>query len=184
MPRLRVRSVLRPKKVLTVPPSPQVAAWSKGHARVEDIVKDVSSRYEGGRPYFEELDQALDNPDVYEDLTRFARTLYGNDATFVVSGHFGFGYQLWSRRRRFREVLLAPGGLRYGAPVMFDWMNVLGISHFVFLDDTLYLGRTMARVDEGLRKVSRRLNGAVVAYDGSHERLPRVHSLFRYFNQS
>ena len=168
---------------------PEPMSWAEatrsiGNRYVAEVVRQVSAVHEGGRPYFEELDRALDWPDTYRILTDHARALYP-EATFVVSGHFGFGYQMWAKRHGHRALLTAPGGLRYDSPdYLFDWTQVLGHHQFVFLDDTLYLGRTMRRVDDGLRRVARRLTATVVAYDGSHELMPRVHSLYRYFDES
>lgn len=152
-------------------------------ARVDRVLQEET----GGTRYFDLLDTLLRTPDIFEAVTDVAFEEYGTSVGFITSGRFGEAYRDWQRadRGRRKPLVVIPGSLRYGyrAPVI-EHHLLYGVRDWVFLDDTLYMGRTLMKVTDGLHNAFRSLGGAVVAYDGSHVPFANVISLYRYFNES
>ena len=158
-----------------------------GHDLVAAKVRSVLAVEDGGSRYFDLLDTLLRNPDVFRAVTDVAFEVHGDRIGFITSGRFGEAYQDWQRtdRDRRRPLLVLPGSLRYGyrAPHI-EERRLLGVRDWVFLDDTLYMGRSLMKVTDAMHNAFRSLRGAVVAYDGSHVPFANVTSLYRYFDES
>lgn len=157
-----------------------------GHALVAARVEKVLQTEDGGRRYFDLLDTYLRHADVFEAVTAVAFETYGDGNGFITSGRFGEAYEDWQRsvpRRMRRPLIVLPGSLRYSYRTpRIEPHRLYGVRGWVFLDDTLYLGRTLMKVNDALRSDFRSLTGAVVAYDGSHTPFANVTSLYRYFD--
>ena len=183
MPRLRVQRMLTINDHATI--------WQAVHA-VRDMAQTHEQAVGGGAPYFDRLDASIrSEPVIFEAMGLLVRHHWNRRMGIIVSGGFGMDYERWARSQapELRPVLALRGGLRHRA--LPEWaetsqyrFRMQGIHSFVMLDDSLYAGRTLEWVRTLVLMSGREFAGAVVAYDGSKERLRNVHSLFRYFNES
>lgn len=148
---------------------------------VEKIVEEVAVEHRGGEPYFDALDAALTTPEVFKLVLR---RLQESEPTFgetdiIVSGRWGRAFAKWYNSNYHRRcVLVVPGGLRHSAvsnPLRALYGPLPSDRTYAFLDDSLYLGRTMRAVEQWVSASEAKFAGAFVAYDGSP-----VRSLYRF----
>ena len=182
MPRLRVLGML-------TPPDKEQAVLLRAMLLVYGLANDAEREHGGGAPYFDRLDSSIgQEPDILEAMALTVRRLYPRRVGLIVSGGFGQVWESWARSRepQLRPAVLLPGGLRhkplpeYGSIRQYQF-RMQGIHEFVFLDDSLYAGRTMDWVRTLVLMQGKTFGGAVVAYDGSNYKHRNVHALHRYF---
>lgn len=143
----------------------------------------------GGTGYFERLDAYISRDGgIHRALVDLAAYHFPR-ASIITSGGFGMEHSRWSRANRAGVLpLVLPGGLRHKPRPEYnmafrDWgYRMAGVRSWVFLDDSLYAGRTMDWVRDLVLMTGGAFEGAVVAYDGSHQKRRNVHSLYRYFD--
>lgn len=151
------------------------------------IVDDLVAEFGGGSEYFDNLDRRirLENGWVPRALMAMARTLWGRDVKFLLSGSSGYHWANW-----VIEGHWCNGGVRHGATIT-EFKRLSGIGphlmypvdiaelpeRLVLLDDSFYKGRTLDAVTAATRG---RVIGAVVAYDGAREPRSNVFSLYRW----
>jgi hypothetical protein len=147
---------------------------------LDGLVEECITRYGGGRAYFDQLDENVRTPFFFEALTETVDARYGHLPPLVVTGKFGEEYRDWLKKsgREWHTILLFQGSLRYD-----NFVTVPGSLRegYVFLDDSFYLGRTLAAVSTGLNRHGSRILSTHVIYDGSRYRLPQA-ALYRYFD--
>lgn len=136
-------------------------------AELRSLVSDLVENHGGGAPFFDALDEEVRRPRYFEELTRLARGYFPR-ALPVVSGEFGRAYQAWWVRtdQGFTPPLWVPGGLR-GKGVSITIDDASRSDEYVFLDDSIYRGRTRDRVDNALWTAGAELVGTIVVYDGT-----------------
>lgn len=173
MPRLRVLGVLSP-----------------GGAQVARYVEAVSAVHQGGSVYFNRLDSLIGrDPTVMASMQELVEEKFGSHVSIVVSGGFGMEYRDWARANRMAQPnYWLPGGLRRRGEPTWSMANearahLIGWPFdVVFIDDSMYLGRTIDWVHSLVLMAGRRFVGSVVAYDGSRTKRRDVHSLYRYWD--
>lgn len=153
----------------------------------EKINELLRSHPEGGEGFFNALDYLVRSDiDILEKFLHSAINDYCNHP-LIMSGNFGraiinnFGSKLY---REFDHIVLANGNLRGDDEAELYLVNRRNFSRedFVFLDDSFYSGRTRDKLDAALKLVhsSFAIVKTYVIYDGSPERTPNVHGMFRY----
>lgn len=158
-----------------------------GRALVGAIVDTVSYEHPEGSPYFDKLDELLRDPrhGVFDVMWNVARDIHGPDFGVIVSGNFGKAFSSWAARSGIRRPVLLRGGLRHASPSFYPTYQEYALQggpyRWVFLDDSLYLGRTHLFVRRFVLDRRREFLGSVVAYDGSRWGFPQVTGLYRYF---
>jgi hypothetical protein len=130
-------------------------------ALVEEAYAEFS---EGGRSYYDLLDEKLRVPEVFQALHKAAQTRFPH-AVMITSGRFGHDFSNWARASKFEShVIVLPGSLRYNPACKIEPWRLMGRRFAVFIDDTLYAGRTRDAVEAALRRAGRPLDGSFVAY--------------------
>jgi hypothetical protein len=153
--------------------------------KLNKIVKDLLKKYVGGRPFFNALDDAIKDV-VNEDIV--IEVMKGLENQWVAtSGGFGDRiYTMWkSGKIRCRGMVVFNGKMctnRIGVTCWYPSDFDLDNKEFVFVDDSLFSGGTVKKVDDYL---SENHNSSVksvsVVYDGSPNKNHLVKSLFRYY---
>ena len=153
--------------------------------KLNKIVKDLLKKYVGGRPFFNALDAAIKNV-VNEDI--IIEVMRGLDNEWIAtSGGFGDRlYNLWkSGKVRCRGMVVFNGkmctkdkGVTCWYPADIDVDN----KEFVFVDDSLFSGGTVKKVDDYLTEFhGSKIKNVSVVYDGSPNKNSLIKSLFRYY---
>ena len=160
---------------------------------MSSYVEQAKLKSPGGGVYFDTLDRLVSyDGDIHRALVDKVLEVHGDRPRIIVSGQFGIQHERWSRANRARRLpMVLRGGLRYdngphyGSLAFEDYRRrMMGQMDWVFVDDSMYVGRTMRYVRDLVLMTGGRFLGSVVAYDGSDPRdgLPEVHSLYRYFD--
>jgi hypothetical protein len=132
---------------------------------VADIITALKPlEVEGGRRWYDELDNALRDQEIFQAISKIVDREWPR-AVVVTSGQFGHEFQRWARYAQpSRKVVVVRGGLRYDPAVKIDPWDLRGRQHIVFVDDTLFAGRTRRAVEGAVNREFRELSGTVVAF--------------------
>lgn len=152
-------------------------------AQLRELSAILEAQLGGGAPYFDKLDQILRAPGWYRALAmRYLEEYPTTRPRIALSGGFGRGFAAWLKAgewgRYMGKPMVFPGGLRDGH--LKEVGRDLTDQEFVFLDDSLYKGRTHNEIRRVIEGAGGWVSGALVLYDGSREPLTAVKSLFRY----
>lgn len=143
-------------------------------------VNELLDKYNGGTIFFDELDNAIRlDEEIIDALYRMIEQDHDlSEVKVVASGKTGAKL----RELGYQVDLLVCGGLRSGKiPDEYDWL-VDEYCDYVFIDDSYFLGRTEAAVEEILGHKGATLVDTYVAYDGCICERDWVHSLYRYYD--
>jgi len=153
--------------------------------KLNKIVKDLLIKYKGGRPFFNALDDSIKDV-VNEDIVIEVMLGLEND-WIATSGGFGDRiYSMWkSGKFDCKGMVVFNGkmctrniGVTCWYPTDIDVDN----KEFVFVDDSLFSGGTVKKVDDYLQEYhNSSIKSVSVVYDGSPNKNPSVKSLFRYY---
>lgn len=147
------------------------------------LVDKLVAEYGGGQAYFSAMDESVRRPEYFARVTAAAFERFGEHRV-VTSGTFGREYGSWWQEsvRRGPWPLCMPGGLRKLTAVDAGLFTPPGVAgqRFVFLDDSLYLGRTFDVVRDALARGGAKVVGGFVVYDGSTHARGNIGSLFRW----
>lgn len=158
------------------------------------IVDNLVKEHGGGQAYFTAMDKRVREEKGYlvATLASMADAIFGRDTHFVVSGAFGLHALNWISARFREQSYWTPGGIRHGEPVTFSRVPFGSTALYpidvaelperlVLLDDSYFRGRTLDAINV---RSGFRVLGAVVAYDGSHDRVrSNVFSLYRWHDR-
>lgn len=151
---------------------------------LHEEVTGLLSRYTGGTEFFNMLDAAVRHRNYFNCLLGMAdstNTQQINIEGVAVSGWFGMEFAAWLRSSiHNRPLLIFPGDLRHHPELAIPPRGILNHS-FVFIDDSMYKGRTFAAVKRSIETSGGVCNRAIVAYDGCKEEHSNVHSMYRYW---
>jgi hypothetical protein len=142
------------------------------------MVTDCLRHHQGGRRFFEAIDDHCRSRAVIDLLLRFA-AIDPRRHRLAASGKFG------DALTRFHPEL-APMVVRFGGGISGDHYrcevprDVPVRASYVFLDDSLYSGGTRRAISRRLAETGSHLAQTFVVYDGSLAYDPSVRSLFRY----
>jgi len=143
-------------------------------------VNELLDKYNGGTIFFDELDNAIRlDEEVIDSIYKMIEQDHDlSEVKIVASGKTGYKI----RELGYRVDLLVCGGLRNGdIPDEYDWL-IDEYCDYVFIDDSYFLGRTEAAIEEILSHKNAELVDTYVAYDGCICERPWVHSLYRYYD--
>lgn len=150
--------------------------------KLNRIVKDLLKKHVGGRPFFNALDDAIKDV-VNEDIV--IELMNGLENQWIAtSGGFGDRiYKMWKDGKiRCRGMVVFNGkmctrkiGVTCWYPADFDIEN----KEFIFVDDSLFSGGTVKKVDDYLSEYhNSSIKSVAVVYDGSQNRNSLVKSLY------
>ena len=163
-----------------IPPPSQI------EDKIENLVKELIQQYGGGKEFFDALDdriKTVNNEDLTLSLVRGCE-----DKWLVSTGGFGDKlHKLYEEGKiKCRGVLVFNGkimtkdkGVTYYYPSDFDIED----REFVFVDDSLFSGKTFRVIEDFLKKHNSTIEYISVIYDGSKEKSPKIHSLYRYYDK-
>ncbi len=150
-----------------------------------DLVDNTIKSEVGGRKFFNKIDKYIkEDPDIIKEICN------GLDNDWVVSsGTFGDKvYQLWeSGQIRCMGVVVFNGkiltknkGVNSYYPENFDLDN----KEFVFVDDSVFSGKTIGAIEDYLKEEHMSLIKLVkVGYDGSKNTNRKIESLYKYYRE-
>lgn len=146
--------------------------------QIDNIVKEMIEKHEGGEKFFEHLDKAVQQEPILDQLLNMIGENTSMLHPIVLSG--GFGRYFHNTMKTEIPLLVVNGGLRKGEPV--DDLSYLGLTgvEFIFIDDSFYSGKTRDAINQELEKHGAKIVQTFVIYDGSLEKDDTVHSLYRY----
>jgi len=152
--------------------------------KLEDLISNLLLKYEGGRPFFDALDDQIKNS-INEDIV--ISLMRGTEDKYVVSsGEFGDRVFNLYNEGKFKckgmvvyngKIMTKDKGVTYWYPPDFDLNN----KEFVFIDDSLFSGKTLSVIENHLREHNSKIEYVSVVYDGSKKKDPKVHSFYRYY---
>jgi hypothetical protein len=148
---------------------------------LHDLVEKMLAEYGEGSPYFTALDAALRVPWVFNLLLAEAGPRRDWDR-LIVSGQFGADFAKWLNKVSYGSgmpLIVLPGGLRHGDQHL-RWPQVETGRRYLFLDDSLYEGRTFDVASDVVKRSGGVVVGGIVAYDGSKAGIESVESLYRW----
>lgn len=156
------------------------------NTKINEIVKEMLAKHEGGKQFFENLDLAVKDPDVIEALYDLIdHKMKGTMVTFVTTGKFGRFFANWIQTFGFDFdiVFVVNGGIREDEPLesLEFFKEGLDGETFVVVDDSYYSGRTSEIIRKHVESLGGEYGGTFVVYDGSKEKNKNVHSLYRYY---
>lgn len=167
------------------------ALWGKTADTVSGVVAELLSRFSGGTPFFDALDEHLRDEYYFSALITKAIEEYPEVERIVVSGRFGKVFAPWLLHSQwshyFPPALIVDGDLRHKqlAPIMAD-LSRGGYRHiddssprYVFIDDSCYRFRTYEQVKRRIGDAGGKVIGMAVLYDGSRDE-QWVPSFYRY----
>ena len=152
--------------------------------KLHSIVNDLLSKHEGGKPFFDALDDAI--KDVYNEDMILALLKGNSNEWIAASGGFGDRvYNLWKRGKfRCKGIVVFNGkmmtnktGVNNWYPPDFDLSN----KDYVYVDDSYFSGGTARKINGFLSEHNSKIKHVSVIYDGSKEKSKLVKSFFRYY---
>lgn len=153
--------------------------------KLNSIIKDIKSKYVGGKPFFDALDdsiKSITNQDMILALLR------GNTNEWIsTSGEFGdVVYKLWKEGKfKCKGLVVFNGKMLTNREGVKDWHPVdfdLDDKEFIYIDDSYFSGSTSRKINEFLNEHNSKIKSVSVIYDGSKEKNKSVKSFFRYYN--
>ena len=132
------------------------------------LVRIATKHYEDGTPFFDFVDQKIAHPTFFNYFRdRILDDGLRTDA-ILTSGKFGWAFSAYAMFMPvLPQVLNFPGNLRH-EPLRDPWVDPSFVGkEFVFIDNSIYKGRTLGKIEEYVERWGGRINRAYVAYDGS-----------------
>ena len=152
--------------------------------KLHSIVNNLLSKYEGGKPFFDALDNAI--KDVYNEDMILALLKGNSNEWIAASGGFGDKvYSLWKKGKfKCKGMVVFNGkmmtdkiGVNNWYPTDFDLSN----KDYVYVDDSYFSGGTARKINGFLSEHNSKIKHVSVIYDGSKEKSKLVKSFFRYY---
>lgn len=151
--------------------------------KLETIVNDLLKKHEGGRKFFDALDDSL--KDVYnEDL--ILALLRGSEGNWIAtSGDFGDRvFNLWKEKKfKCNGVIVFNGKIAtQNLDVERYYPNIdISKKSFIYVDDSYFSGKTANKINNFLHIKNSYIKSIHVIYDGSKIESKMVKSFFRYY---
>ena len=143
-------------------------------------VDSLLDQHSGGTKFFNALDEYLRNSMFFEMLYRRAMRDYMPDG-LLVTGQFGEKFRDWlADRDSMMPVFVQPGDLRHHPERAWPHPS-LADKHWVFLDDSLYAGRTLRACKRSVLMSGGDVVSAHVLYYGARRTRPDVQAFYYYW---
>lgn len=163
---------------------------------INDLVEEVLRTKIGGEEFFTEIDSRVAHPDYSMQLIQLVEdtlsiSTYTERLGLIVTGKFGlYFYAFLVNKPEYNgevdsSFVITNGDLRVGVPCISlesykDSISI--IKDYILIDDSYYSGTTRCSIENELAKFGGNIVEVFVAYDGSHDKDPKVHSLYRYYD--
>jgi hypothetical protein len=158
-------------------------------SKIITAINKVSEVHEGGEEYFTALDKYIReemSADVLVGLTTVLKSKFNFNPEvdgIILSGKFGKTFSdIINSENLNIPYLLFKGGVRKGGGVVPIDFTVTNQTNFVFLDDTIYGGKTYYTIRDFVINHGNTVQGAVVVYDGCPIKKEYVTGLYRYYD--
>lgn len=145
------------------------------------VVNDLLGKKMSGEKFFDALDESIKNSElIIESLIEKVPEHIG----LVISGGFGKVVSDLIERGSMpkRPYILYAGGIRSGGSPDVLSNKLSGCTDLIFVDDTIYGGKTYRVIKEHLKKSNIEVRSVLVVYDGCPEKRENIESLFRYYD--
>jgi hypothetical protein len=151
--------------------------------KLYEIIEETLHDFTGGELFFDQLDlQIRKNAFIIQDL--FKTIPVEKRKNIICSGKFG-AYLVKNIKKladNNESLILLHGGIRYDGYVNLKHMkDDLRGKEYIFIDDSLYEGRTKNAIKKEIESCGAILTDTYVVYDGSIRRQHNVNSLYRYY---
>ena len=142
--------------------------------KVDDIVKQLLNKFEGGQKFFTALDKSIQHKIIVDKLL----SIIPKNNLIIVSGGFGkFIKSIYPQKK----ILLLKGGLRHLKTLSLEHIGEeIKYKDFIFIDDSYCLGRTRNIIRAEIERLGGNFKHTYVVYDGSKFKDKELTSLFRY----
>lgn len=148
--------------------------------KLKSIVDKLLKENLSGVQFFDKLDELIkEETDIVIGLI----DMVPKDHAIAVSGGFGLKInELIESGKVNMPYIFYKGGIRSGAkPEILK--NKLGdYNNLIFLDDTIYGGKTYFDIKEHAEEIGLNINSALVVYDGTPIKKDFVNSIYRYYD--
>jgi hypothetical protein len=166
-----------------------------GWGEIDDEARAILRNYGDGTPFFDHLDARLTDPYFFDILVRMLQKptarLYNYLPPIAVSGKFGWAFSQWVKKQGLlkSDLIVFPGDLRHQDLPEVYWggdNRVPVADKYVYLDNSIYKGRTLNKIKAFLKRNNTFIERAYVCYDGSlppHKLvkgLPKVEYIYRW----
>lgn len=153
---------------------------------ITTLVEECLVQHQGGEAFFDAIDEKLRN-DRALLMMMLGRVLEKENFDYlIVSGHFGEVFSQFCKDHipeLENSVIVVNGGLRHDHEMIPFWESYpTANKHFIFLDDSYYLGRTHDKIKNAIEAHGGIFNDTYVFYDGSKLKDNSVHSFYRYYD--
>lgn len=152
--------------------------------KIDLIVDEMLKKYGGGRQFFDALDDAIKDITSIDMIIALVK---GNSNEYIVStGEFGdILHRLYLKGKIDCKGVVVFNGkintLDLGATHFYPEGFDISDKKFIFVDDSLFSGKTYKRIEEFLNKHNSQIREINVIYDGSREKSEKIKSFFRYY---
>jgi hypothetical protein len=155
-------------------------------SQILEKVKEISKVHPEGEKFFDALDKEIIETATPEIL-RAIFELVPENHYIVLSGGFGKKIAEGIDNGSLPQISyhLYKGGIRSGGEVKFLRGRAFPGQRYteaIFLDDSIYGGKTFYILKEQYEKVGKKLDFCGVIYDGCPVKKPYVSSVFRYYD--
>jgi len=154
--------------------------------KINEVVRQMLQLHTGGKEFFENLDIAVRDPDIIQSLyDKIDKFIDYKLHIYVVTGKFGVFFKNWIECYGADNdyVYGVNGGLRNGEPIdsLEPFKEDFNGQDVIIIDDSFYSGRTVDTIIEHVKSLGANYKATFVIYDGSKEKRPDIHSLYRYY---
>lgn len=153
----------------------------EAEAVLASVARAIAKRYTGGTPFYDALDEELRHPYWYRSLLFRYLDEYPSMPNIIVSGEFGVGFASWLAASDYAPylppVLIISGGIRH-RELPPQSIQAKG-RQYVFLDDSMYAGRTYSQIRRRITEKEGEMLGAIVLFAGSAAPLA-ISSFYRH----
>jgi hypothetical protein len=151
---------------------------------LHDLVETLEAKYEGGRKFFDALDDNIKNvtnSDMIIELVKPFKNEY-------IAGSGGFGKTLFELHKK--NMFKCKGIIIFNGKIATEGKKVEGYypkdfditgKEFVFIDDSYFSGGTARAIKAYMNDKDSEMKQVAVIYDGSKKKTEFVKSFFRYY---
>ena len=148
--------------------------------KLKSIVDSLLNENLSGVEFFDKLDDLIkDEKEMILSLVKMVPENYG----ITISGGFGNKLkQIIDSGEISIPYILYKGGIRSGSKPEIIKNNLENCNKTIFLDDTIYGGKTYFDIKEHVKKIGVDIESVFVIYDGSPVKRDFIKSFYRYYD--
>lgn len=154
----------------------------KLNSHIEFLLKE----YTGGEEYFNKLDEFIKAPENSDIILSILLPL--KNKHIISSGGFGerINSLLLSNKFSCKSLTVFNGGICTQGKSVESFISTTTLcrlknKNVIFVDDSLYSGKTLLKIQEHLNSLNITVSEILVVYDGSNKNLGlQINSLYKY----